>query len=52
MTFADCAKAYVEAHRPSWRGVRHAEAWAASLANHAAIARVPCPWPRSISAMS
>jgi integrase len=37
MTFADCAKAYVEAHRPSWRGVRHAEAWGASLSNHAAL---------------
>jgi hypothetical protein len=37
MTFADCAKAYVEAHRPSWRGLRHAEAWGASLSNHAAL---------------
>ena len=37
MTFADCAKAYVEAHRPSWRGLRHAEAWRASLSNHAAL---------------
>jgi integrase len=42
MTFADCAKAYVEAHRPSWRGLRHAEAWGASLSNHAALL---CPLP-------
>ena len=42
MTFEDCATAYVEAHRPSWRGVRHAEAWGASLANHAAmLGRLP-----------
>jgi integrase len=42
MTFEDCAKAYVEAHRPRWRGVRHAEAWGASLANHAEmLARLP-----------
>ena len=24
-TFGECAKAYVEAHRRSWRGLRHAE---------------------------
>jgi integrase len=42
MTFEDCAKAYVEAHRPRWRGVRHAQAWGASLANHAeTLARLP-----------
>lgn len=42
MTFEDCAKAYVEAHRPRWRGVRHAEAWGASLADHAeTLARLP-----------
>src|SRR5215470_8792869 len=26
MTFADCTRAYVDAHRPGWRGRRHAEA--------------------------
>ena len=37
MTFGDCARAYVAAHRPTWRGLRHAEAWGASLSNHAAL---------------
>jgi len=42
MTFADCTRAYVDAHRPGWRGRRHAEAWQASLANHAtALASLP-----------
>jgi integrase len=36
-TFGDCARAYVAAHRPTWRGLRHAEAWEASLSNHAAL---------------
>ena len=37
MTFEACTAAYVEAHQPSWRGARHADAWRASLANHAAM---------------
>jgi integrase len=37
MTFGACARAYVAAHRPTWRGLRHAEAWEASLSNHAAL---------------
>jgi integrase len=42
MTFADCTWAYVDAHRPGWRGRRHAEAWHASLTNHArALANLP-----------
>ena len=36
-TFRECANAYVEAHRPSWRGLRHAESWEASLVNHAPL---------------
>src|SRR5215472_8650531 len=38
-TFGECAKAYVEAHRRSWRGLRHAESWEASLVNHAPLLR-------------
>ena len=37
LTFGACVQQYVAAHRPSWRGLRHADAWAASLENHAAI---------------
>jgi integrase len=32
MTFADCAEAYMAAHRAGWRNVRHAQQWEATLA--------------------
>ena len=27
MTFEQCAEAYIEAHRPSWRSAKHAAQW-------------------------
>jgi len=34
-TFEACAKAYIEAHKASWRQERHAKQWDQSLAKHA-----------------
>jgi hypothetical protein len=34
-TFESCAKAYIEAHKASWRQERHAKQWDQSLAKHA-----------------
>src|SRR5262245_5324948 len=34
MTFDDCARAYVDAHRPAWRHVKHSQQWTNSLARH------------------
>jgi hypothetical protein len=31
MTFAKCAAAYIEAHKPSWRSSKHAKQWEATL---------------------
>jgi integrase len=36
MTFRQCADAYFEAHRASWRSSKHAVQWRSSLATHAA----------------
>src|SRR5678816_3627865 len=30
-TFADCAAAYIEAHKAGWRDAKHAKDWTASL---------------------
>lgn len=35
MTFAQCAKAYIEAHRSAWRNTKHAEQWRSTLATYA-----------------
>jgi integrase len=34
-TFSECAEAYCEAHRPSWRSSKHAGDWLRSLQAHA-----------------
>jgi len=31
VTFQDCAAAYIEAHKASWRNAKHADQWAAIL---------------------
>jgi integrase len=35
MTFDVCAKAYIEAHKASWKNGKHAEQWRGSLRNYA-----------------
>src|SRR5689334_8522960 len=35
MTFDDCAKAYIAAHRGSWKNVKHAAQWESTLATYA-----------------
>jgi integrase len=34
MTFAECAAAYIAAHRPGWRNAKHAKQWSATLATY------------------
>jgi integrase len=34
MTFAECAEAYIAAHRPGWRNSKHAAQWTATLATY------------------
>src|SRR5262249_28360859 len=34
MTFAQCAKAYIEAHGGGWRNARHRQQWTNSLEQH------------------
>ena len=41
-TFAQCADAYIKAHRAGWRNGKHAAQWTATLATHAeAIGAMP-----------
>jgi integrase len=35
ITLKECAKAYIKAHRPSWRSAKHAAQWQATLATYA-----------------
>ncbi len=35
MTFDDCAKAYIAAHRGSWKNAKHAAQWESTLATYA-----------------
>lgn len=35
MTFDECAKAYIKAHRASWRNAKHADQWTNSLQTYA-----------------
>lgn len=35
MTFADCANAYIESHKPGWKNAKHAEQWTNTLATYA-----------------
>lgn len=35
MSFDECADAYVAAHRPSWRNVKHAEQWSSTIKTYA-----------------
>lgn len=35
MTFDDCAKGYIAAHRGSWKNVKHAAQWESTLATYA-----------------
>ena len=35
MTFRECAEAYIEAHRPSWKNPKHAAQWPSSLSTYA-----------------
>jgi integrase len=35
MTFNQCAKAYITAHRPGWRNVKHAAQWTSTLETYA-----------------
>jgi integrase len=42
MTFGQCCAAYIEAHRPGWRNIKHGDQWTATLATYAApITSVP-----------
>lgn len=34
MTFADCAKAYIDAHRSSWKNAKHVAQWENTLATY------------------
>jgi integrase len=34
MTFDQCARAYVDAHRPAWRHAKHHQQWVNSLSRH------------------
>ena len=34
LTFAECAAAYIEAHRAGWRNAKHAAQWSATLATY------------------
>jgi integrase len=34
VTFDECARAYVDAHRPAWRHAKHSQQWTNSLARH------------------
>ena len=36
MTFTKCAEAYIDAHKPGWKNVKHAEQWTNTLATYAA----------------
>ncbi len=35
MTFDQCAEAYIEAHRASWKNAKHADQWENTVANYA-----------------
>jgi len=35
VTFQDCAVAFIEAHKASWRNTKHADQWAATLKTYA-----------------
>lgn len=35
MTFADCAAAYIEAHKPGWRNAKHAAQWSSTIKTYA-----------------
>jgi integrase len=34
MTFRECAAAYIEAHKPSWKNAKHAAQWTATLESY------------------
>lgn len=34
LTFADCATAYIEAHKPGWKNAKHAEQWTSTLSTY------------------
>lgn len=36
MTFSDCATAYIAAHRPAWRNVKHANQWKRTVETYCA----------------
>ncbi|MFM0726590.1 integrase arm-type DNA-binding domain-containing protein [Paraburkholderia strydomiana] len=36
MTFTECATAYIDAHKPGWKNVKHAEQWTNTLTTYAA----------------
>jgi integrase len=36
MTFSDCATAYIAAHRPAWRNVKHANQWKRTIETYCA----------------
>ncbi|WP_083925664.1 tyrosine-type recombinase/integrase [Sphingomonas sp. Mn802worker] len=46
-TFGECADAYVETMRPSWRNAKHAAQWAMTLTKYAAPLR-----PKSVESVS
>jgi integrase len=35
LTFKECAEAYIESHRPSWRSAKHAAQWTSTLETYA-----------------
>src|SRR6478672_122141 len=43
MTFEQCARSYIAAHRPSWKNAKHAAEWKRSLERHVfpMICRLP-----------
>ncbi|MDP7066515.1 MAG: Arm DNA-binding domain-containing protein, partial [Acidimicrobiales bacterium] len=34
MTFEECARAYINAHSPAWRSLKHAKQWQSTLATY------------------
>ncbi len=43
MTFDQCASAYIEAHRASWKNAKHADQWANTLATYVSPIIGPLP---------
>ncbi len=51
MTFDQCASAYIEAHRASWRNVKHADQWTNTIATYVSPLIGPMPVEQIDTAM-